>query len=175
MSCVFVCVLHLKTLERKRDTENGGETCDTIKRCALCPLAHGYSREQRAHRNPLEEPDYLSALKLIKWVWGSVCVRVCVCVCVWERERDLVVLIFFFSCFFFFLFFQANPLVFYCTERQMGAGGAWICMAVFQHEAWNCCQWWWWWWRRTRRRRRGGAAEEAGGGYAASLWLTIFI
>ena len=128
MSCVFVCVLHLKTLERKRDTENGGETCDTIKRCALCPLAHGYSREQRAHRNPLEEPDYLSALKLIKWVWGSVCVRVCVCVCVWERERDLVVLIFFFSC-----FFKQILLCFTAPKGRWGRevhGSVWLCSSM---------------------------------------------
>lgn len=26
-----------------------------------------------------------------------------------------------------------------CIQRQMGVGGAWVFMLMFQHKAWNCC------------------------------------
>lgn len=64
--------------------------CDTIQVYMLCLLARGiYGRKERAHRNPLMEPDYLFALKLIECRaereggGGGVA-----CACVIEREKE---------------------------------------------------------------------------------------
>lgn len=56
--------------------------CDTIQVYILCPLAQGiYGRKEHAHRNPLMEPDYLFALKLIECRAERGEGVVCVCLC----------------------------------------------------------------------------------------------
>lgn len=62
-ACVCVGVWVCKA---GRQIQRSGTTCHRIKYCVLCPLAHRCCREQWARGNPLVEPDYLLALKLIE-------------------------------------------------------------------------------------------------------------